>query len=105
MSEVHMEEREFAKRTRAIVQFGPATPVSGFKAGEFYEVVIDPDMTSPSGEYIRFQGNLPCGNEIHGWQRVEALTVCEVLQEGVEYEAPAGCIRKDGAKVVMRCVK
>jgi len=67
-------------RTRAIVCFGPATPISGMRPAEYYQVVIDPDMASPGGDYIRFQGDQN-GNEIHGWQRVGALTICEVLEE------------------------
>lgn len=69
--------------TRAIVCFGPATPVSGFKAGDYYQVVIDPAMASPDGDYIRFDqrdGN-PNENEIHGWQRCDAMTVCSVLEK------------------------
>jgi len=81
MSEsVNMDTVTLTKRTRAIVCFGPATPMSGMRAAEYYQVVIDPDMVSPGGDYIRFQGDQN-GNEIHGWQRVGALTICEVLEE------------------------
>lgn len=61
--------------------FGPATPTSGTKAGTYFQVTIDPAMVSPSGEYIRFGGD---GDEIHGWQRVDAMTICEILGEYAE---------------------
>ena len=84
--------------TRAIVCFGPATALSGMKSGDYYQVVIDPKMASPDGEYIRFDqrnGN-PNDNEIHGWQRCAALTVCSVLENmGVD---------PDGETVVMRVI-
>lgn len=64
----------------AIVMFGPPTTTSGFRAAEYYQVTIDPSLCSPSGEYIRF-GHFK-GDEITGWQRVEAMTVCEILGEG-----------------------
>ena len=76
---VNMEVREFSKMTRAIVKFGPATPTDGMRAGDFYQVVINPEMQSPGGDYIRFDGR--SGDEIHGWQKIEAMTVCEVLAE------------------------
>lgn len=101
MSEaVHMADLEINGRTRAIVCFGPANPMSGTRPGEFFQVVIDPDFVSPSGEYIRFDlvrpgaEQEPC--EIHGWQRVAALTVCEVLETLGEDE--------NGQTVVMRAV-
>jgi len=81
--------------TRAIVCFGPATPLSGFKAGEYYQVVIDPAMASPDGEYIRFDQRRD-DNEIHGWQRCAAITVCSVLQEI--------SIDPNGETVVMRAI-
>lgn len=76
--QVDMEEREFAKKTRVIIKFGPGTSTDGMKAGDFYQVIIDPDMVSPGGKFIRFEGTK---GEIHGWQRIEAMTVCEVLEE------------------------
>ena len=39
-------------------------------------------MVSPGGDYIRFNAEKEC--EVHGWQRVAAITVCEVLDEGPE---------------------
>ena len=61
----------------AIVQFGPPSENSGTRAGEYYQVTIDPHKVSPDGLFIRF-GNNP-GDEINGWQRAEALTIVSVL--------------------------
>ena len=68
-----------SKKCLAIVMFGPPTETSGFRPAEFYQVTIDPKYVSPTGIYIRF-GKYP-GDEITGWQRIEALTICEVLAE------------------------
>lgn len=78
-------EKEEVKRCRAIVMFGPATPTSGTKPATYYQVVIDPAMVSPSGNYIRFGTGE--GDEIFGWQRVDALTVCEVLLKFTDMDA------------------
>ncbi len=79
MTDIVMQPREFRKKTRAIVMFGPASNVSGLRPGEYFQVTIDPALQSPGGTFIRFdQRN---GDEIHGWQRIEAMTVCEVLAE------------------------
>ena len=67
------------KRCKAIVMFGPPTAASGTRAGVYYQVTIDPTMVSPSGDYIRF--GTTEGDEIQGWQRIAAITVCEVLGE------------------------
>ncbi len=80
MESVQMQDLVIDGPTRAVVCFGPATSVSGFKAGEYYQVVIDPARASPDGEYIRFDSR-ENDNEIHGWQRCEAMTVCAVLQK------------------------
>lgn len=103
MSEaVHMADLEMKGITRAIVCFGPATPVTGMRAGDYFQVVIDPEMVSPGGDYIRFSAAPPKDNphaevsEIHGWQRIAAMTVCEVLDEG-----PANSL---GKSVVMRAI-
>ena len=85
---VSMQHIEIKSKVRAILCFGPATDVTGMKAGEYYQVVIDPEMVSPGGEYIRFSA-IPKTegaevSEIHGWQRVAAITVCEILDEGPE---------------------
>ncbi len=79
MDSVTTDDLVITGPTRAIVCFGPATPVSGLKAGEYYQVVIDPSRASPDGEYIRFDSR-ENENEIHGWQRCAAITVCSVLQ-------------------------
>ena len=79
-AEVHMDTIEIKAKTRAILCFGPATDTTGFRAGEYFQVVIDPEMVSPAGVYIRFNADTEC--EVHGWQRIDALTVCEVLDEG-----------------------
>lgn len=66
-------------KTRAIVCFGPLTDTTGMRSGAFYQVTIDPDHASPGGEFIRFDQRAE--DEIHGWQRVDAITVCEVLED------------------------
>lgn len=78
MSTVEMDLKDI-KKCRAIVSFGPATPTSGMKPGEYFQVTIDPSLVSPNGQYIRF--GIHKDDEIVGWQRVEALTVCEILGE------------------------
>lgn len=75
--------------------------MTGSQAGDFFQVVIDPFFASPSGEFIRFDlkrrpddnSNEIC--EMHGWQRIAALTICEVLAE----VGPAG-----DETIVMRSV-
>jgi hypothetical protein len=42
-----------------------------------YQVTIDPAKVSPSGEFIRFEHGL---SEIHGWKRVDEITILEILQ-------------------------
>lgn len=42
-----------------------------------YQVTIDPAKVSPSGEFIRFEHG---PSEIHGWKRVDDITILEVLQ-------------------------
>lgn len=76
---IEMEDIEIRGKTRAIVCFGPLADTTGTRAGSFFQVTIDPDLTSPGGDYIRFDQR--AGDEIHGWQRINAITVCEVLQE------------------------
>lgn len=76
---IEMEQVEIAKKSRAIVMFGPMTTTAGMRPGEFFQVTINPDMVSPQGDYIRFDAR--SDDEIHGWQRVESLTVCEILEE------------------------
>lgn len=67
------------KKCRAIIMFGPASDNDGFKLATYFQVTLDPSMVSPSGEYIRF--GLNAGDELVGWQRIAALTVCEILGE------------------------
>lgn len=68
---------EISSKTRAIICFGPHTDISGFRVGEYYQVVIDPEKQSPGGQFIRFDPSAEC--EVCGWQRLAAFTVCEVL--------------------------
>lgn len=77
-----MKKVEIACPTRAIVCFGPATTVAGFRPGEYYQVLIDPKMQSPGGDYIRFDPSKEC--EICGWQRIDALTICEILHSDAD---------------------
>jgi len=77
MDQVEMRGINITTPILAIVQFGPATPSSGFRAGEYYQVTIDPNMASPSGRHIRF--GLYRGDEINGWQRCAAMTIVEDL--------------------------
>lgn len=71
----------------AIVMFGPDTPVAGFRAGTYYQVTLDPAMVSPGGGFIRL--GFHAGDEINGWQKIDGLTVVEVLgiHDGDEYSA------------------
>lgn len=77
MNTVEMGRVTIKFPTLAIVQFGPATSTSGFRAGEYYQVTIDPYMVSPDGGFIRF--GFYAADEIVGWQRIAAMTVSEVL--------------------------
>lgn len=77
MELVQMKKVAITCPTRAIICFGPATSVTGFRAGEYYQVLINPEMQSPSGEYIRFDPSKEC--EICGWQRIAGITICEIL--------------------------
>ena len=72
-----MSPKVIKNRIRAIVMFGPATVTSGFRPAEYYQVIIDPAMQSPRGEFIRFDHTT---SEIHGWQRMDGLTICEILE-------------------------
>ncbi len=93
MTEMH--DIEVKGKTRAIVCFGPMTDTTGTKAGQFFQVTIDPNLASPGGDYIRFDNRQE--DEIHGWQRIDGLTICEVLAE----EAPL----PDVPPITMRAVK
>lgn len=74
-----MMERKALAKCRAILAFGPVTETAGMRPGTFYQATIDPAMVSPGGDFIRFGSHE--GDEIHGWQRIDAMTVCEVLAE------------------------
>lgn len=96
---ITVSQEEITSKKRAIVQFGPPTTTSGFRAGEYYQCTLDPDMVSPSGEFIRFDASIQ-GGELHGWQRIEAITVCEILGDGVEYPLPEGCIKSEEPLII-----
>lgn len=84
-----LTEFEWANITRkviAIIKFGPPTATDGMRTAEYYQVTIDPAHVSPSGKFIRF--GLTQGDEINGWQRIEALTVIEILTEWPETGDP-----------------
>lgn len=90
------------KKIRAIVQFGPPTDMTGLRAGEFYQVTIDPNMASPEGGFIRFDQTFQQNSEIHGWQKIGCLTVLEVLGDAEEYEKiPEGYVVVVDAEVTM----
>ncbi len=91
----------YCSPVRAIVMFGPASAAMGTKAGDFYQVTIDPNMTSAQRKFIRF--GCYKGDEIIGWQRVDAMTVLETL--GPNDEGPHirdGYRVEEGASVTMR---
>ncbi len=75
-------ESKAIRKCRAIVMFGPATAASGMRPGEYFQVTVDPAMVSPDGQFIRFGCNE--GDELIGWQRIDALTICEILGEYAE---------------------
>lgn len=69
---------DIVEKCTAIVKFGPAGfSTDGMKLAEYYQVTIDPEKISPSGNFIRF--GTTQGDELVGWQRAAALTVVEVL--------------------------
>lgn len=80
--------KEITRKSVAIVKFGPAGfPTDGTRPAEYFQVTIDPRYVSKSGEFIRFGQTL--GDEIVGWQRVQAMTVVEILAEFEEGQPPA----------------
>ena len=96
---------KIGKPVRAVVMFGPPSATSGFRAGEFYEVILDPNMLSPGGDYIRFDQTFQ-KTEIHGWQRVEGLTLCEILEDAEPYkEPPVGLLESDNVLCIRAIVK
>jgi hypothetical protein len=64
---------EITERIIAIVRFGPPTESDGLRAGEYFQVCVDPYKFSPCGTFIRF-GMYP-GDEIVGWQHADRLFV------------------------------
>ena len=68
---------EVREMTIAIVRFGPPSESDGFRAGEYYQVAINPYNFSPCGQFIRFGHHK--GDEILGWQRADALYVVAEL--------------------------
>lgn len=97
MSEFSM--MTIAEKTVVIIHFGPAGfSTDGMNPGRYFQVTIDPNCISPSGEYIRFGNN--DGDEIQGWQRCAAMTIIEVLEHwGKDGEKPV--LRYGTAKVSM----
>jgi len=84
MNSILMTSTEITKKTVAIVKFGPASSTDGLRPAEYYQVTIDPNMVR--GDFIRF-GQNP-GDELMGWQRLEAITVVQVLGEWVDGTPP-----------------
>jgi hypothetical protein len=75
---MNLELMGITEKLVAIVHFGPAGfTTDGTQPGRYFQVTIDPQYISPSGQYIRFGCNK--GDEIMGWQRCEAMTIIEVL--------------------------
>lgn len=97
-NEISMTPLDVTKKVVAIVLFGRPTQTSGFRAGEYFQVTIDPAMVSPSGEYIRFGKNK--GDEILGWQRIASMTLVEVLGEWDGDEPPLMTIGADGVTML-----
>lgn len=64
------------RRTLAIVHFKEeeGRPMSRLT---LLQAVIDPEMLSPSGEFIRM--NHSRHSEVHGWVRVDSLVIDEIL--------------------------
>jgi len=94
---MNTSELEISEKTGAIIMFGPPSDHSGMRPAEYFQVTLDPNMVSPSGEFIRFD-QLIQGGELHGWQRIACLTVCDVLAPA-DYLTPAGCTPSPGAKI------
>jgi hypothetical protein len=79
MKEFTSSGMTLTKKTVVIIRFGPETAVSGMTPAQYYQVTVDPEMTSPSGDYIRFGEHQ--GDEIRGWQKTSAMHIIEVLGE------------------------
>lgn len=89
-----MRLEEIKQRCVAIVSVGPLDknedgtwPVGfGFQVGQFYQCTIDPARFSPCGEFYRF-GTFQ-GDELVGWQLVDAMRVVSVLADWDGDEPP-----------------
>lgn len=103
---IETEEIEITKKVVAIVQFGPPTASTGFRPAEYFMVTLDPNMASPGGKFLRFDQRFQDGCELHGWQRIDALTVCEILRDADDYpKEVAGYKALPGATLKMMAVK
>lgn len=71
--------QEIKKKSVAIIKFGPPVISDGYRAGTYFQVTIDPKQISPSGDFVRL-GNSP-NDELVGWQKVDCLSVVEILGE------------------------
>lgn len=82
-----MRVNDLKKRSVCIVCFGTMTMAGkGERAGDFFQVTVDPNMVSGDAQFIRF-GNFP-GDELLGWQNADKIEVCEVLGEWEGDEPP-----------------
>ena len=95
-----MEPVKIEKKCRAIVAFGPVTPMTGTRGGAFFQVTIDPSLVSPGGQFIRF--GLHSGDEIQGWQQIDTLTLCEILGE---FDADGNYPEADGKTEPLQMMK
>jgi len=98
---INMVETVLAEKRLAIVIFGPATVTTGLRPAEYFQVTIDPNTCSPTGNYIRF--GLYAGDEIVGWQRVDAMTIVEDLgpSDAKMHEGITGYSEIEGSTVSM----
>ena len=69
--------KAYDKPIVAIVRFDDPSPMPREALHVFYQVTIDPGVTSPEGAFIRF-GKVP-GDEIYGWKPVDLINVYEIL--------------------------
>lgn len=81
-----LKASEVSERIVAIVRFGPPTDSDGFRAGEYYQVTVDPEHFSADGLFVRF-GEYD-GDEIIGWQRADAIYVVSELGKWHTDEKP-----------------
>ena len=70
--------KDITEKSLAIVRFGPDTNSSGFTPAQYYQAVVDPEMISPSGDYIRFGYNKL--DELNGWQKADCIFIVEILE-------------------------